>query len=292
MAKAYALYNPIAGHGQKDEALIRLKEVITDELVLLDITAEDTYDKLFSEIGNEDNIIICGGDGTLNRFINKTADKVIENDILYFPCGSGNDFARELGKEKYAAPFSIKKYLKDLPTVEVEGRSALFLNGMGYGIDGYCCEVGDIQRASSDKPVNYTAIAIKGLLFHFRPTNAKITVDGKEYSFKKVWLAPTMKGKYYGGGIMPTPDQDRLSEDGKLSTLVFHGTSPLKTLLIFPSLFKGEHIKHTKNVAIFEGHDISVEFDSPRAAQIDGETVLGANGYRARSAKLVRTEVK
>ena len=290
MAKAYALYNPMAGNGQKDEALTRLQEIVTDTLVLLDMTADDTYDKLFSEIEGDDYIIICGGDGTLNRFINKVSDKSIENDIRYFPCGSGNDFAREFGKEKYAAPFSIKQYLTDLPTVEVNGKSSLFINGMGFGIDGYCCEEGDRIRAVSDKPVDYTAIAIKGLLFHFKPVNAKVTVDGKEYSFKKVWIAPTMNGKYYGGGIMPTPDQNRASESRKLSLLVFHGSNALKTLIMFPSLFKGEHLKYKKNVAIFEGYDISVEFDSPRAAQIDGETVLNLTSYRARSAKLVKTE--
>ena len=189
-------------------------------------------------------------------------------------------------------PFSVKKYLANLPSVEINGNTTLFINGVGYGIDGYCCEEGDRQRAASDKPVDYTAIAIKGLLFHYKPANARITVDGKEYSFKKVWIAPTMVGKHYGGGMTPTPAQDRCAEDGKLSVMAFHGTSALKTLMIFPSLFKGEHIKHTKYVTVMEGYDISVEFDAPRTAQIDGETVIGITGYRARSAKLVKTEVE
>ena len=180
---------------------------------------------------------------------------------------------------------SVKKYLSSLPTVTVNGDSSYFLNGVGYGIDGYCCEMGDKQRATSTKPVNYTAIAIKGLLFHYKPTNARVTVDGKEYKFKKVWIAPTMNGKYYGGGMMPTPNQDRLSPDGKLSVMLFHGSSALKTLMIFPSLFKGEHVKHEKYVTVLEGYDITVEFDSPRSIQIDGETALGITSYTARSAK-------
>ena len=290
MAKAYALYNPIAGNGQSDETLSKLKAAVSDELILLDMTAEDTYDRLFSEIGAEDYVIVCGGDGTLNRFVNQIAHKPLDNDVRYFPCGSGNDFARELGKEKYAAPFSIKEYIASLPSVEVSGSTSLFINGIGYGIDGYCCEEGDKQRASSDKPVNYTSIAIKGLLFHYKPTNAKVTVDGKEYEFKKVWIAPTMNGKYYGGGMMPTPAQDRSAEDGKLSVMLFHGSSALKTLIIFPSLFKGEHIKHTKHVTVLEGYDISVEFDAPRPAQIDGETFIGVTSYNAKSAKLVKLE--
>ena len=31
MAKAFALYNPIAGHGQKDETISKLKEVRSEE---------------------------------------------------------------------------------------------------------------------------------------------------------------------------------------------------------------------------------------------------------------------
>jgi diacylglycerol kinase family enzyme len=141
--------------------------------------------------------------------------------------------------------------------------------------------VGDAQKKKSDKPVNYTAIAIKGLLFHYKPTNAKITVDGKEYSFKKVWLAPTMKGRYYGGGMMATPEQDRKNPDGTLSVMLFHGKGRLKTLMAFPSIFKGEHIKHTNMVTILTGKDIKVEFDSPAAVQVDGETILGVTEYSA-----------
>ena len=158
-------------------------------------------------------------------------------------------------------------------------------NGIGYGIDGYCCEEGDKQKAKSDKPVDYTAIAIKGLLFHFKPTNAKITVDGVTKEYKKVWIAPTMKGRYYGGGMMVTPNQDRLSEEGKVSSAVLYGSSALKTLIVFPSIFKGEHVKHTEMVEIRGGHEITVEFDRPTALQIDGETVLGVTSYTVKTGK-------
>ena len=33
-----------------------------------------------------------------------------------------------------------------------------------------------------------------------------LVVDGTERVFKKVWIAPTMFGRRYGGGMMPTPD--------------------------------------------------------------------------------------
>ena len=146
---------------------------------------------------------------------------------------------RDLGKEQGCEPVRINEYVRNLPIVTVNGKSSRFINAIGYGIDGYCCETGDELREKSDKPINYTSIAVKGLLFHFRPANAVINVDGREYSYKKVWLAPTMNGRFYGGGMMTAPQQDRNNPEGKLSVVVMHGSGKLKTLMVFPSIFKG-----------------------------------------------------
>ena len=155
---------------------------------------------------------------------------------------------------------------------------------MGYGIDGYCCDVGDIQRSEGKKNVNYTAIAIKGLLFWYHPVRATVTVDGKTQRFKHVWLSPAMNGRYYGGGMEIAPAQDRLNHDRTVSVVVMHCASKLKTLAVFPSIFKGEHVKHDEMVTVLTGHDIQVEFDRPTALQIDGETISGVRGYHVRSA--------
>ena len=282
MKKAYIVYNPLAGNGKCSESVERLEGLVTDEIIRWDMT-KSSYSALAEAIGDEDHVILCGGDGTLNRFINDLGDVQLPCEILYFPGGSGNDFAHDIGLTVEDKPVSIKKYLCDLPSVEVKGNTYKFINGVGYGIDGYCCEEGDKLRAASAEKIDYTSIAIKGLLFRYKPTSAKVTVDGKEYSYKKVWIAPTMNGRFYGGGMMPAPAQDRLGEDKALSVMVFHGSGKIKTLMIFPSLFKGEHIKHKKHVEVLTGHEITVEFDSPRALQIDGETVLGVTSYTAKA---------
>ena len=88
-----------------------------------------------------------------------------------------------------------------------------------------------------------------------------------------------MNGRYSGGGMMPTPDQHRGNPDGTVSTMVMAGSGKLRTLMIFPSIFKGEHIKHQRVVHVLTGHTITVEFDRPTALQIDGETILGVTKY-------------
>lgn len=276
----HVLFNPFAGNGRGEQEARKLNELLPEAaLRYYDMTKIHGYAEFFAAIGKDDAVILAGGDGTINRFLNDTAELEIPNDILYFAVGSGNDFLHDLGKQKGEPPFSIKRYLQDLPTVTVKGKTYRFLNGVGYGIDGYCCQVGDELRASSDKPVNYTSIAIKGLLFHFKPANATVIVDGKTHTFKKVWLAPTMHGRFYGGGMMIAPQQERNNADHTVSVSLLFGSGKLKTLMVFPSIFKGEHVKHTEMCQILTGHEITVKFDRPTALQIDGETILDVTEY-------------
>ncbi|MBQ7392672.1 MAG: diacylglycerol kinase family protein, partial [Clostridia bacterium] len=232
-------------------------------------------------------VILSGGDGTINRFVNENVGLTLPKNLFYFAAGSGNDFKKDVADDDTAL-IPLHKYIKDLPTVTVNGKTSYFINGIGYGIDGYCCEEGDKIKAKSNKPVNYTAIAIKGLLFFFKPTNAKVTVDGVTKEYRKVWIAPTMKGRYYGGGMFVTPAQDRFDPEGKVSFGILHNSGALHTLMIFPSIFKGEHVKHTKQFESIAGHEVTVEFDRPTALQIDGETVLGVTSYTVKTGKLAQ----
>ncbi len=278
----YVLFNMLSGNGTGKDKVDDLKTFLRGKQVSYkDITKITDFESFFADLTIKDEIIICGGDGTLNHFINDTDGMRILPAIYYYPTGSGNDFWNDLGKKPGDNPIRIEQYLKDLPFVEVNGMKKRFLNGIGYGIDGYCCEEGDRQRESGNKKIDYTSIAINGLLFKYKPTNAEIEVDGTHYSYKKVWLAPSMNGRYYGGGMIATPDQDRLAKNRLLSLLIFHGSGKIKTLMIFPSIFKGKHIDHPKNVEVKTGHRIKVTFDRPVALQIDGETVLNVKTYTA-----------
>lgn len=277
MSNYTVLYNPKSNNGQGGAEAKALDTLLKGETVeYIDVFENGDTKAIIGSLQADDKLIIAGGDGSLNHFINDIDGMEITNEVYYYPTGSGNDFLSSVGEEK-GKLIPLNSFLGKLPTVTVNGKDYKFINGVGYGIDGYCCEVGDKMRETTDKPINYTSIAIKGLLFHFKPVNAKVTVDGKVQRFKKVWLAPTMFGKYYGGGMIPTPDQKR--EDGTVSTMVYHNCGKLKALMVFPSIFKGEHIKHTEMISVFKGHRVTVEFDQPTALQIDGETILGVTSY-------------
>ena len=274
----YLLFNECTNNKTYKEEFEQVKGEMGESKI---VNVKDIdYKEFLQGLEKEDEVVLFGGDGTLNYFINALGGYVPLNNVYLYPLGTGNDFYFDVCGTYEKKPLLINEYIKDLPIVYVNGMEKRFINGIGFGIDGYCCEVGDKLREKSDKPVNYAAIAIKGLLFHYKKLKAKVVVDGKEYNYKDVWLAPTMKGRYYGGGMKVAPEQDRKDNEKLVSSVVFRGKSRIYTLMVFPSIFKGEHVKYTKMVDIREGKDITVEFSRPCALQIDGETILNVKKYR------------
>lgn len=294
--KYVVLLNPLAGCGDRGSVRRKLAELLpADELSFEDATEIADLQGYLDGLGESTRIILAGGDGTLNRFVNTVDCDNLKRPVYLYAAGCGNDFYNDLceniteyypdaevdGKSlsRTSTLFNINHLIKNLPSVTVNGIDYKFVNGVGYGIDGYCCEVGDKLKAAGKK-VNYTSIAVKGLLFHFKPRNAVVTVDGVTAEYKGVWIAPTMNGRFYGGGMIPTPAQNRSGD--KLSLCLMYGKGRLSTLMAFPSIFKGEHVKKENMVKILEGREITVKFDEPCAIQIDGETILDVKEYTAR----------
>ena len=208
----YVLFNPQAGNGSGAQQARALDARFPEETFsYTDMTTISDYAAWLGTLPADASLIIAGGDGTLNRFLNDTDGMALPEKLYYFATGSGNDFLHDLGLEKGADPVPVTQYLRDLPTVTVNGKHWRFLNGIGYGIDGYCCEVGDALRGKADKPVNYTAIAIKGLLFHFHPANAEVTVDGKTYALPDPFIVLATQNPVGSAGttMLPNSQLDR-----------------------------------------------------------------------------------
>ena len=245
---------------------------------LIDAVGLD-YPKFFSELKEDDEVVLVGGDGTINYLINNVDCEDLKNNVYIYGNGTGDDFLNDIG-ETPGREVLLNPYLKNLPVATVKGKDYKFINNMSFGIDGYCCEEADrIKAKKPSKKIDYTKIAIKGLLFAFKPRHAWIEVDGKEYEYDYVWLAPSMKGRYCGGGMMLAPGQDRFS--GKLTVIVYMNRSKLKSLMKFPMIFEGTHVKLTDMVKVIEGNRVHVRFSEPCAVQIDGETILDVTEYWA-----------
>ncbi len=287
--KKYIIFNPLADNTRGEKNARLLDNLFPGHtLVYRDITEISSYSAFFSTLSPDDEIILCGGDGTLSRFVNNIDGVEIKNKIFYYATGNGNDFFKDLEKIPGSEPFCINEYIEKLPTIIINNKKRKFVNGIGYGLDGYVCEVVNKLRKTKRK-VNYTAVALKSLLFEFKPRSADITIDGKTRHYDKVWLTPTMFGRFFGGGMMIAPNRRRDADN--LDVVIVHSIPRLLILYIFPTIFKGKHIKYKKYVEVLSGNDITISYDVPCSLQVDGETILGVKSYSAKSIGAAEKEL-
>ena len=276
--KYYILFNPLAGNGNSEDKFKSLN-IQDSEKIFYDVTVNDYHLKLLSDLECDDKIIICGGDGTLNRFISDIADMNIKNDILYIASGSGNDFMNDIIHKYPDEPVKINELIENLPIVTIKDKTYRFLNGVGLGVDGCVCAEISRLRKIKKKKVNYIPVALKVLFKCYTPTKATVTIDGETKEYSRVWMSSVMKGKFFGGGMKIAPDQDRFDSGNLVTCLVAHNLSKLKIISLFVTIFKGTHTKYVKHVAIKKCHEIKVEFDRPTILQIDGEPIEDVVSY-------------
>lgn len=251
----YILYNPYAGNGDGEEAAIAL-EVVYDNAVRYDITKIKDYKSLFETMDESDHIILCGGDGTLNRFVNGTQGLSFPNFVYFYSIGNGNDFIQDIGRMKAAEPFfRINEYLQDLPMVKVKDVECLFVNGVTSGL---------------------MSAGAKSIMHH-KPVNVEIVVDKKSYRFEKVWMISVTKGRYCNSGMMLAPEHNRL--DAKLSIRVLHGIGKYRMVKAFRNIVKGKHSRYKKQIGVINGYDVRVIPEEPVSVNIDGEIIYDVTEY-------------
>lgn len=284
----YLLYNELANAGNgRDDALaivsaLSSKGVDIGEESLVSLVGLDPKE-FFAGLGEEDSVIIYGGDGTLNHFVNNLGDQPVLGPLYYCPEERGGDFQRDLPEDVFDSEtglYRINRFIENLPFVEVKGKKYCFLTGVGFGIDGECCVKAEEMRAAGEKDINYGSIGLKLLMGPFDPPKATVRLDeGEPFELPKVYMASAMLGRYYGRGVAIAPKQDRRS--GLLTFVCIHGKSKLATLFLFPKLMKGTHVKDRKACYLAYAKTIEVEFDRPCGLQIDGEVLIGVTHYKA-----------
>lgn len=234
------------------------------------------------------NMVVLGGDGTVNEVINGIPD-LTQVLLGYIPSGSSNDLARSLKipKDPVLALNQILspkkfKYLDygvmSFPDSDIEDRRFICSSGIGY--DANVCR--EVMTSPLKRRLNsfragkfvYIAIAIKQLITLSR-SNATVIVDGmKTDKYQRVLFMSGMIHKYEGGGVMMAPDADPC--DGKLSICLAHGVGTVKSFLLLPTTYAGKHV-HFKGVETFSCSEIEIILNKEAAVHTDGEVPAVCN---------------
>lgn len=181
----YILFNPLANNSTGKEIALKLQHDRFPEAELTDLVGLDV-NAFLDGLSADDDIILCGGDGTLSRFADDVYSRKLPCTVRLFGAGTGNDFLKDISADVTDNIATVNKYLTDLPTVKVNDIERKFINGIGYGIDGMACEVADDKKLRGETDINYTKISIGLCLGGYKCPEAKVTVDGRVMHFRRV----------------------------------------------------------------------------------------------------------
>ena len=270
----YVLYNPMSNKGLSNKEVEKLVNQLSqeEEVVMVNILEIQSSQKEFiSKVKPDEKVVICGGDGTVNRFLNSLIDFEYNCRLFVFQCGSGNDLAREFEKQKM---FEITDLAHNLPYAIINGeKKVAFINGIGMGFDAVVCAKKEEAYKSGVKK-GYTSIVMETFKEYERYA-VDLEIDGKDYHFDDVWCFVINHGKYFGGGMKIAPNADRF--DGLLDFCIVHGLSKGKFLTLFPTIFLGTHIKHEDYVTYIQCKNVKVKKIGANILQADGEVSYGVN---------------
>ncbi len=256
------LYNPLSKNKKAKRTTKKVVDAFKKEKVpfrlksLLKIKDIEDYIK---KTPKNIKILLLGGDGTINTFINKTFNLAIENEIYLKGNGSGNDFLRSLKRQKPTKQAIMRLTYND--------KNRYFMNGSGFGLDGQIAHL--VNQSVRKNRFNYFVNTLKSF-FTFKPKYTEVSIDSKLYTFKKAYLVNVNNGECIGGGMRITP-QARLDEPS-VDVVVVHRIPKPFLFFIFLSVYFGKHTFFKRYVFYKKGKHVKATMFSPQVSQCDGET--------------------
>ena len=220
-------------------------------------------------------LIAVGGDGTSQLCAGIAVPNQISLGIV--PAGSGNDQARELNIDLHDTQAAVKNIVDSLDTprrvdamkVSVSGKEIWSIGSISAGFDALCA-----TRANSLRWPKGPNSYIAALLLELPSFNAieyHLDVDGDKRVIEAM-LCGVANAKSFGGGMMISPNSE--ITDGELEVFILHKVSRARLLRIFPTVYKGKHLRFPE-VEIFKAKSIKIGNDN-FPVTCDGELVGNA----------------
>jgi diacylglycerol kinase (ATP) len=213
------------------------------------------------------SFVILGGDGTCGRVANAILKSGVDCLLTALPCGTGNDFAKTLGVNRFApeqvADLVARGDAKQIDVGLADGH--YFLNSCGFGFDASVLEATSrVRFLKGDAVYIYSALR---QLFTYR--GVKVSVSGAPGVKSGSMLMVTVSnGRWLGGAFKIAPQASVL--DGKLDACFLGDSNVMQRMKLFLGAMRGTHIG-MPSVSAVAVQELTLTFPDNPLMEIDGE---------------------
>jgi diacylglycerol kinase family enzyme len=265
---ACILANPASGSLPLNQRYRLLKEaavILGAEVHGLDTRSSEELAQCARELADRGVLlVVAGGDGSFSLVLNSV--DLCQTRLAFLPFGTGNALTHALGYRGDIPCIAARLRAAGthrLDLIDCDGRRKAFMTSLG--IDGCAIGLYEKYKKRGYRGLNaHVRAGLRAALKAYRPTGARIAVDGGVRKIQNLYSLMVVKQPYFGMGLKVSPrarwDDGRLH----LQTLAA-GRLQLATALL-TSVTIGNRAGEYR-----QGRRVSVSLQSPLALQIDGE---------------------
>ncbi len=268
--------NPISGTGGKTLLLAAIKQKTALQNIpyeILHTNAEGDYHYLVDKILIEKitDVIICGGDGTVNQIAN--ALRNVDINIGIIPMGSGNGlaFAAKIPKKpEKALEIIFKGNSEYVDGFYINRRFSCMLCGLGF--DAQVAH--DFARQKKRGLPTYVKQSTRNF-FTARPYPFKIEMDGTTFDTEAFFIS-IANSNQFGNNFTIAPQASL--HDGLLDIVVVNKMSKLRMVWAILKQIRNGQVRmyedkkyHRNDIHYFQAKKLSIKNPSLAPLHIDGD---------------------
>lgn len=270
---ALVILNPKAGMKKSKKALFEIVDRLSCEgyRVLVQTTTQPGDGTRFTlEYGkNQDLIVCCGGDGTLNEVLNGIHQGGFQTPLGYVPAGTTNDFARTLN-----LPHKVEKCMD------------LIMGGYPRACDlgkfnernfSYIASLGAFTNVSYSTPqklknaLGHSAYVFEGIKEIGNITPFKGTIQTDKETYEGEFVFGSISNTSSIGGLFRLKKIDVRLDDGEFELMLIRNPKNLKALGgILDGLASGKY--DPRYVVFTHIKSAEIHLEQPMPWTLDGES--------------------
>ena len=270
-SRTWVITNPAAGRGLAHQLSANLGAQIAPrwQTEFHETTIAGEEESLATEAlaAGAQTIIAVGGDGTCSHIANAILRSQSTCRLAVVASGTGNDFAKTLGVEKYK-PGQIAELMAGgkLTAIDVGFADGhYYLNSCGFGFDPSVLDASNDVRFLKGNAV-YVYSALRQL---FSYPGVDVSADGVAGVKRQRMLMITVSnGRYLGGAFKIAPHASVL--DGRLDACFFSDSNVVERMRLFAGALRGTHLGMPQVISA-KVQQLTLTFPSPPQMEIDGE---------------------